>query len=286
MMRPSINRWWRGTAAVVLFVYVVALLVPARGWVPQLLRNWFDAAQNGIFQALRPIVSVFHSGRPSHEVVGAVYFFVIAGLAPLLASMLLGRGPRDIGMRIPNKLFWRYFVIAVVLAAPFLWWMVQSPTMAGTYLRQLERLGWTAFCGYYLVNMLTEHFLLHGVVLGLTRPDGRWRSPLPPPERSGGSGGMLAWLGLKNSSIANGRRETWLGIPAGSLFPIAFSALLFGMVHLGKDTRELVLSFPGGVVQGYLALRSDSWLTPLIIHLATASIALLMMLFQSRANVG
>src|SRR5262249_47181103 len=122
----------------------------------------------------------------------------------------------------------------------------------------------------------TEHLLLHGVVLGLTRPDGRWPGPLGVSPAGRGPGKVLRWLGM--SMAASKNMVEWLGLARGSALPMLVSPLLFGMVHLGKDTRELVLAFPGGLVQAYLAYRSNSWLTPLAIHLATASMALLMMM--------
>ena len=56
------------------------------------------------------------------------------------------------------------------------------------------------------------------------------------------------------------------------------SATLFGVVHIGKDPREMLLSVPGGLALAYVAYRSNSWLIPYILHLATAGTALALMM--------
>lgn len=215
-----------------------------------------------------------------------VYLLVTAGFIPWLAAAGLGlRRPAMIGMRIPNRYALRILPVAYLLALPFLVWMVRSPTIGSPYLNQLHRLGATVYLAYYLVNMLTEHFLLHGVVLGVCHRDGRW--PMVTDNASALAGrprGFLAWLGLAQpTGDARGleRFRRWFGLPHGCTAAILTSGVLFGLVHLSKDPRELLLAFPGGVAQAFLAYRTNSWLTPFALHLTTAATALGMMLLAS-----
>jgi hypothetical protein len=210
----------------------------------------------------------------------------MAGIIPWFAATAIGlRRPAFIGTRAPNRYAPRILLVSYLLAFPFLVWMVRSPAIGPYYMKQLDRLGITTYLAFYLVNMLTEHFLLHGVVLGVCHGDGRW--PVVTDEASASAGaprGFLVWLGLAQpTGDARGweRFRRWIGLPSGCLPAMVTSAMLFGLVHLGKDLRELVLAFPGGVAQAYLAYRTNSWLTPFALHLATAATALGMMLLVS-----
>ncbi len=68
-------------------------------------------------------------------------------------------------------------------------------------------------------------------------------------------------------------KQLLINLPDGCLLAVLASAMLFGLVHLGKDPRELMLSLPGGIALGYLAYRTNTWLIPLALHLATAGTA-------------
>lgn len=269
--------WPRGIITLGLFVYCGMLLVKLPAWAPDFLKNGSETAKRALLRACRSVLSVFTGGSHPGDFDGALYLLLIAGAVPVLFAFACGRKPRDLGFRKPNRLAFRYFVVAVLVALPFLIWMVQSPTISRGYVRQLERLGMVAFGAYYLVNMFTEHLFLHGAVLGLVRRDGRW--PEPVPLSSGGRGftRLLRWLGMAQQPLRDSGLAGWLGLAPGGFGPMMFSALLFGMVHMGKDVRELILSFPGGLAQGYLAYRSNSWWTPFLVHLATALIAMAMM---------
>jgi membrane protease YdiL (CAAX protease family) len=72
------------------------------------------------------------------------------------------------------------------------------------------------------------------------------------------------------------RLTRWIGLPADCVPAILTSTTLFGLVHVGKDPRELLLSLPGGVALAYIAYRTNSWLTVFVLHLATAGTAFLM----------
>jgi len=197
----------------------------------------------------------------------------------------LGRGrPVDLGCRAPNRYGWRIVVIGFLFSLPFLAWMVGGSEIGNLYLRQYRRAGLAAFLGYYLVNMCAEHFFFHGVLLAAFRRDRRWPGATAlTPVTGTGWRRWMQWVGLAQpiDHHAVGRLERvrqWLGLPRGCAVAMVGSAALFGFIHVGKDVRELLLSFPGGLASAYLAYRSNSWLTPLALHLATAGTAFLMLL--------
>jgi len=215
-----------------------------------------------------------------------MYLLIVAGVIPWLLALLLGRGrPQDIGLRRANLLGWRLALVGYVLSLPFLWWMARSPDFALSYLRQFERAGGLAFCLYYTVNMLTEHFFLHGVLLAAFRPGRRWPAPAPlPSEAPADSRPILRWLGLAQPAHGAARLQRitrWVGLPDGCITAILASAMLFGLMHLPKDTRELLLSVPGGIALAFLAYRTNTWLTPFGLHLATAGTAFALVLLMN-----
>ncbi len=278
----STKRWPQTLALVLIIVYCTVFLVNPPKWVPTVLQNLSHDVRGHVTRTIHRGVTAVAGAKSPRELIDAIYFLFIAGLFPVFVARIAGRNLHDLGWRWPNKLALRYFLVALAVSAPFLIWMVKSPTIATPYLKQLNRLGFAAFASFYVVNMFTEHLLLHGVVLGLARPDGRWPDPAPLPPPGKGPIGILRWLGLAmpRDHATDQGVSAWLGLLPGCLIPMVFSALLFGMVHLGKDTRELVLAFPGGLAQAYIAYRSNSWFTPFLIHLATASVALAMMIWM------
>lgn len=279
----SNDRWMQSLAVAGIFVYAILFLVNPPQWLPVVLQNIVLGVQGLIVRAIRHGVGALGIENAPSELVSAVYFLFIAGLIPVLIAQIARRRLFDLGWRSPNRLALRYFLVALVVSAPFLIWMVNSPTIGRPYLKQLDRLGFVAFSAFYVINMFTEHLFLHGVVLGLARSNGRWPEGVSVPSLGNGFAGVLRWLGLgmPGPHSASRRVSGWLGLMPGCLFPIFFSAMLFGMVHLGKDARELVLAFPGGLAQAYIAYRSNSWWTPFFIHLATASMALTMMVWMA-----
>jgi hypothetical protein len=138
----------------------------------------------------------------------------------------------------------------------------------------------------YLAGMIGEHFLFHGVMLSAFHPSLRWPNAIPPiSARAKGWRGLLQWLGIAHPAEGHtpwSRVEHWLGLRDGCLTPILVSAALFALIHVGKDPREAVLSVPGGMAMAFLAYRTDSLLTPLILHLATAGSACTAMVLLAR----
>ncbi len=272
----SIRSWPQLVAIVVILIYCATFLVNCPDWAPSGVQKYVRSTHNWVYRAIYKGINKFADTKPPPEFATALYLLFMAGLFPACIARIAGRKLSDLGWRRPNRLALRYFVVALVISAPFLIWMVNSPHIAAPYLNQLKRLGGVLFCVFYVINMFTEHLLLHGIVLGLSHPAGRWPQPIPVAHAETGRIAVLRWLGMAES-IGEGVGK-WLGLAPGCFIPMLYSALLFGMVHLGKDTRELVLAFPGGLAQAYIAYRSNSWYTPFIIHLATASMALVMML--------
>lgn len=290
-------RWRQSVVLFCIFIYCSIFLVRPPKWLPTTLQEFIWGARGALLRLFKDGVNAIGEVSSPGDISIAIYFIVVAGLVPVVLARLAGRSLADLGWRCPNRLALRYCIVAFLIAGPFLMWMVRSPTIARPYLKQLDQLGFLAFAVFYLINMVTEHVLLHGIVLGLARPDGRWLEPRPIPPHSTGFVGALRWLGMampptvcsneldKREQLTHQFRKqrllefsAWLGLAPGCLAPMLFSAMLFGLVHLGKDTRELVLAFPGGLAQAYIAYRSNSWFTPFFIHLATASAALLMMM--------
>jgi hypothetical protein len=273
-------------AVVVLFVTL--MLVRLSSLLPPAVANIARWPARLIRTAVGAVFTAVGAGNAATELKFAAYLLVTAGALPWLAAWALGRGrPGDIGTRWPNRYAPRIIAIAYLVSLPFVYWMTQSESMAGRYLEHWRRCGPVIFLVSYLVNMVTEHFLLHGVVLGLCRREMRW--PAAPPVRSHTAPGgdplsrLLRWIGMAQpteDSRWTSRARQWLGLPEGCVAAMITSAVLFGLVHLGKDTRELMLSFPGGLAQAYVAYRTNSWLTPFVLHLATATTALGMMAMQ------
>ena len=230
------------------------------------------------------LLSVLHPTAAGPEWRNGLILLVLAGVIPWLVMLSLGRGrPATLGARVPNRYGWRILLVGYLVSIPFLWWMIGGPNFADRYLALYERAGGALFAGYYLVNMTTEHFLIQGVVLALCSPGRRWPATDASCTANGGHGfsAALHWLGLAQTADARGgqsRLTSWLGLPPGCVAAILTSGVIFALVHFGKHPRELLLSLPGGLAQAYIAYRTNTWLVPLVLHLATAATAFGLML--------
>lgn len=264
--------------------YCLCVIVQVPQVLPEFVRVAAGDASRSLYRLLNRALELFGQDHPSFELRSGLYLLIVAIVIPWAVMLLLGRGrPRDFGLRAPNRLGWRFVVVGGALAVPFLIWMVKSPTFAAGYLGHLRRVGLASFAAYYLVNMLCEHFLLQGVVLAVCRRGRRWPSaPGWVPHTRRGFKGMLGWIGL--AQPVEGARGTraitrWLGLPPGCVPAILTSGLIFAAVHLGKDSRELLLSLPGGIILGFVAYRANTWLVPFVLHLVTATAALAMIVW-------
>ncbi len=298
-------------------VYCILLLVRrSPDWPGWLVRVSQDAS--GLAHAVaRGTLSLAGIESASPLVRYAVYLAWTAGIVPLVVSLVLCRGRLErVGFRRPNRLAGRILLVGYGISLPFLLWMASSPSMAKGYLDQWRQ-GAEAFLVFYFVNMLVEHFFLHGAVLAWFRSGFRWPDPVPCRVDSDRAGvRVLQWMGMAQTvqpeesttrspessgevNVPSGtgaggdaeragcttfpaRVGRWLGLPGGCLFPIGASALLFAGVHLGKDPHELVLSLPGGAALAYIAYRTNTWLVPFALHVLTAGTTfVLMLLLQS-----
>lgn len=271
----------RCIAALIVSGYIFAFFVVLpEGW----RGGWLGAAARAGFWLTRtiswilPRVGIEESGWMLRH---GIYCVVSGIVFPWLVLACLGRGrPRDIGLRKPNAIAWRVLVLSVLFSVPFLIWMVRGETFARYYEPQLRQ-GAGPFLTYYAVNMISEHFLFHGAALAALRVGMRWPPPAPVCNDLGrGWVRPLRYIGLAQpTGGARGPRRVtaWLGLPPGCVGGIVFSGLLFGAAHIGKDGREFLLSFPGGMASAYIAYRTNSALVPFLIHAATAGAACLMM---------
>jgi len=215
-----------------------------------------------------------------------LYLGLAAGVVPLLVARLVWRASwTDLGCRRPNPIGWRLLVVGFVASLPFLAFMALGEGMTAYYVPTMQRAGAVAFLSFYAVNMLTEHFLCHGVLLAAFRADRRWP---PPPTATPIAHGprwkrLLLFFGI---SIHSARVEqsfvtNWLQLQSGCGFAMAASAALFALIHVGKDWREAVLSLPGGLVLAFMAYRGNSWLIPFLLHTLTAATTLGLMILLS-----
>ncbi|MCH7527465.1 MAG: CPBP family intramembrane metalloprotease [Planctomycetes bacterium] len=216
---------------------------------------------------------------------GATFFALAAGVVPWLIMASLRRGrPSDLGMRLPNPIGWRLLIVGFLIALPFVAWMARGEGFAAMYLPKFQRAP-AAAVAYYFVNFFVEHFFFHGVMLAAFRRQGRWPDlvGVSTSAKNGVRRG-LQWFGLAQATgDARGwRRITrWIGLPEGCLFAMVASAALFGWIHMSKDPREFLLSFPGGVALAYIAYRTNTWLVPFALHALTAGTACLLALAWS-----
>lgn len=245
----------------------------------------------------------------NHYVSYGCYLWLMAALIPALFMVSVLRwDPRKWGLRSPNRLAWRLLPLCVLVSLPFLYWMAHNPDFDG-YRRQLERDTVPALV-HYALNMGSEHIFMHGIVLALFLPGWCWpervladpdqcepqlqfQSPDELLQSAGGArmAGPLRraiqhWLGFAHTrSPYPGRTSPvsrWLGLPPACLFAIVMSGILFGFVHTGKYHREMLLSYPGGAFSAYLALRTNSLLTPFILHASTAAITVGILFLEAR----
>ena len=240
------------------------------------------ALTQGTHAGLRAGLGMLGAASASAELRGGAYIIVVSVVIPWLILTLARRGrPVDVGFRRPNRVGWRVVVIGFALALPLLLWMVQGPRFPAYYLPRLDRAGTWVFILYYVVNMSGEHFFFHGVLLAACRGGHRWPAPAPIATNApSGPRRALQWLGLAqpiDGAHGVARVTRWIGLPGGCVPAVCTSGALFALIHVGKDPRELALSLPGGIVLAYVAYRTNSWLIPFVLHLATAGAACAMM---------
>lgn len=204
---------------------------------------------------------------------------VMGMILPWLFMALIGRGrPRDIGVRVPNRVGWRLMAVAYVVALPVLFVMARSPATRAWYRHALEGRTAVGLMGTYLAVLVAEHFMFHGILLALLRRERRW-PVVPEAAPVEGSTGqrVLRFIGLAQPTgdeVGLARARRWLGIPEGCVGAMVFQAIVFAGCHANKAPVEALLSLPGGLALGYVAYRCNSVLCPLLLHIATGLTAL------------
>ncbi|MFQ5494039.1 MAG: CPBP family intramembrane glutamic endopeptidase [Phycisphaerae bacterium] len=314
--RTAANTPSRGhvTLGITLAVaYSAVFLVPVLP--PQVQETAFAIRRLGL-SAITALFSCLDGGALI-DLQRAAYYAVTMVLIPWASLALWKRGrPRDLGLRIPNRFGWRILVAGYVPAVPFLWWMTQSPGFARPYQATFDRGGVGLTLLHYLFVFFAEHFFFHGVLLAICRSDRRWPSvtnvtrvpdsshgvphsshgvPHSSPQAKGGGRlppvlpptraaprwvRSLQWIGLgqpAGGAAGFAKIARRIGLPPGCGAAVVCSGLLFAAVHLTKDPRELLLSLPGGLALAYIAYRTNSLLTPFVLHMATAATAALFM---------
>ena len=283
-----VSRSWRTTVATTVAIafftiYCVVVYASPPAWWPKVVSGYRLSLLREIFGVIDRMFHFVGISSVSTELRNGAYLVLMAGIVPWLLMVAIRRGrPYDLGVRLPNRIGWRILFVGYLAALPFQYWMVLSPGFLAYYEPRLVHAGLTAFLSFYAVNMLTEHFFFHGVLLGACRVGRRW--PTPPPVATNATslwGRIGQWLGLAQPHEGTRGLERvirWIGLPTGCVTAVVVSAALFGVVHIGKDPRELLLSLPGGVALAYVAYRSNSWIIPYLLHLATAGTALAMMM--------
>ena len=272
-----------GVVATVLYVFAFFVVLPNEwrgGWLGRIEvpRDWLNGVCGDVWVW-------FGVAKPGWMLQHGTYCVLSGIVVPWILLTVVGRGrPRDFGLRRPNAIAWRMLAICIIGSMPLLFWMVGGAGFADYYRPQL-RLGKSAFLTYYAVNMISEHFVFHGVMLAALRRGVRWPSPAKVnAEPACGWNRPLRWIGLAQP-IADergaGRVAAWFGLPAGCVCGVVVSGLLFGAAHIGKDGREFLLSFPGGMASAYIAYRTNSAVVPFLLHAVTAGAACLMMVLMN-----
>lgn len=273
---PTVRPWPIGRAlamALTSFYVVGVIVVPHAGPFPDLLRYW-RLSQHYVYKAIGSTYAWAGVENLSRLVHQGTFLFVTALVVPWAIMALVQRGkPHDIGWRKPNPLLLRLVGCSFLVALPFLFWMVNHPNFYEYYQKQYSDKSMFSVAFYYVWVLFCEHFFFEGIMLGAFRLSGRWPAPAGICDQaSTGFRRLLRWIGMAQPTAgAKGIQGVtrWLGLPDGCVGAILLSGLLFGLVHAGKNQRELLLAFPGGTFLAYLAYRCNSWHAPYLLHAST-----------------
>ncbi len=263
-------------------LYVLWMVVVPPIWIGPAFRHVWRWPQLAIHRLVAAMYGTIGVDSPSLHLQAGGFYVVSAFLIPLITMFIIRPGPlSDLGWRRPNQLLLRIVACSFVISIPFLYWMVHSPGFAGYY-KPYVQAGPARIVSYYIVVLFCEHSLLEGTLLGLFRRGHKW--PEPPEIVQDATSGLrknLQWVGLAQptkGAVGVQRITRWAGLPDGCLGAVLLTGVLFGMIHWGKNGREFLLSFPGGVFLGYIAYRCNSWHAPYVLHASTVAAAGIMMM--------
>jgi hypothetical protein len=177
--------------------------------------------------------------------------------------------PRALGMGRMAQHGWRIVAVGFVIALPVLVWVGLQPGIYRYYAKMFTADGYSPLLANAVV-IVVEHAFIEGLLLALALPRGwRFEELGAEPARRG----RLAWLGFGNTEGGRGLLD-WIGIPPVVLPALVGQALVFGLVHAGKEVSELVTAFPGGFGLGLLTYRIRSVWPSVLLHLGTGAIIL------------
>lgn len=164
---------------------------------------------------------------------------------PPIAVALRRRPCSALGLGVPGPGSLRLTLLALAASLPLVVAFALLPEVRVHYARALSAGGWSTAASRALI-IPVEHALIQGALLALAV------SPR----------GLLALKAWGSTPL----------VPRAALPALVGQALVFGLVHLGKSTAEIVASLAAGLALGALALATRSvW--PLVgLHLATATV--------------
>jgi len=260
--------------AVVVVPYLSLFWIQSRPWMPGWLATMGREFRFWTVPRLSGAIEAASGWAPTGPWRWAILSVVMGLVVPWAFMAAIGRGrPGDIGLKRPNRVGWRLVIVGYAVSLPFLVIATRSPAMQAYYRVQMSAWSFGSLCGTYAAVLIAEHFLFHGALLALLHPRRRWPVvPAPAAVEGIGAYRALRWLGLSQPAGGGGavsRAARWMGLPDGCLWAMALQTALFGLIHVGKAPAEVALSFPGGLAMAYVAYRSDSLLTPMVIHATT-----------------
>jgi hypothetical protein len=253
---PWKNVWGRALLATLLGALWVSLfwLQPARQWP-----LWSD-----FYRFMDGLLFDVTGQKGTWRWVIKSYLMV---LAPIGFLWIFGKPPTALGLgRMADK-GWRIVAVGFAISLPVLIWLGLRPGIQSYYASMFTKTGYSPMLANMLV-IVVEHAFIEGLLLSFALPGGTFAHG-PEPERQG----RFAWLGF---GCPEGQRGflAWIGIPPKVVPALVGQALVFGMVHAGKEVGELVTAFPGGLGLGALTYRIRSVWPSVLLHVGTGAVIL------------
>lgn len=164
---------------------------------------------------------------------------------PPIALALRRRPCSALGLGVPTPGSLRLTLRLLVASLPLSVAFALLPEVQAHYARALSAGGWSTAAARAMI-MPVEHALIQGALLALA----------------------LSPRGL-HALEAPGSAPL---VPRAALPALVGQALVFGLVHLGKSTAEIVASLAAGLALGALTLATRSVWPLLVLHLASATL--------------
>ncbi len=258
-------------AAVVAYCLSLLFYMP-ESW-PAYLHSWNRHATGWVLSIAEKLLAGQSHHAAFHEIRHAIYLILVLVALPLFTMCVIRRCRlADFGLRKPNIIGLRVLLVGYAISVPLTIYVAVSPEFSNYYLGIAQRTGVSVLLGYFIINVTTETLFYQGILLALCRKDFRWPEPAPVTVHANGKiECVLRWCGLAQSTdgVVGIRKITrWLGLQDGCLTAIFVSGAMFVLVHEGKGTREIGVSMLNGPLLAYVAYRTNTWLVPLLLHVA------------------